>query len=167
MWVGMIAFWGLLIWAVYALITSATRRPGSQARGEERHGDDARRILDERLARGEIDAKRTGGCVTCLHPARAAAPLAVGQRAMTAVTPPAPMTGRSASAARRPIPVRNAHSVADASGKEDYLRRLRKIEGQVRGLQKMIEADTWCPDVVLQVGSATRALQEVGRRASQ
>jgi DNA-binding FrmR family transcriptional regulator len=48
-----------------------------------------------------------------------------------------------------------------ASGKEDYLRRLRKIEGQVRGLQKMIEADTWCPDVVIQVGSATRALQEV------
>jgi CsoR family transcriptional regulator, copper-sensing transcriptional repressor len=48
-----------------------------------------------------------------------------------------------------------------ACGKEDYLRRLRKIEGQVRGLQKMIEADTWCPDVVIQVGSATRALQEV------
>jgi DNA-binding FrmR family transcriptional regulator len=48
-----------------------------------------------------------------------------------------------------------------ASGKQDYLRRLRKIEGQVRGLQKMIEADTWCPDVVTQVGSATRALQEV------
>jgi DNA-binding FrmR family transcriptional regulator len=48
-----------------------------------------------------------------------------------------------------------------ASGKDDYLRRLRKIEGQVRGLQKMIEADTWCPDVVTQVSSATRALQEV------
>ena len=48
-----------------------------------------------------------------------------------------------------------------ASGKDDYLRRLRKIEGQVRGLQKMIKADTWCPDVVIQVGSATRALQEV------
>jgi DNA-binding FrmR family transcriptional regulator len=48
-----------------------------------------------------------------------------------------------------------------ASGKEDYLRRLRKIEGQIRGLQKMIEADTWCPDVVTQVASATRALQEV------
>jgi CsoR family transcriptional regulator, copper-sensing transcriptional repressor len=48
-----------------------------------------------------------------------------------------------------------------ASGKEDYLRRLRKIEGQVRGLQKMIDAGTWCPDVVIQVGSATRALQEV------
>ena len=48
-----------------------------------------------------------------------------------------------------------------ASGKDDYLRRLRKIEGQVRGLQKMIEADAWCPDVVIQVASATRALQEV------
>jgi DNA-binding FrmR family transcriptional regulator len=48
-----------------------------------------------------------------------------------------------------------------ASGKEDYLRRLRKIEGQVRGLQKMIDTDTWCPDVVIQVASATRALQEV------
>lgn len=48
-----------------------------------------------------------------------------------------------------------------ASGKDDYLRRLRKIEGQVRGLQKMIDADAWCPDVVIQVASATRALQEV------
>ena len=48
-----------------------------------------------------------------------------------------------------------------ASGKDDYLRRLRKVEGQVRGLQKMIEADTWCPDVVIQVASVTRALQEV------
>ncbi len=58
--------------------------------------------------------------------------------------------------ARRPRPVRGY-----ASGKEDYLRRLRKIEGQVRGLQKMIEADAWCPDVVIQVASVTRALQEV------
>jgi DNA-binding FrmR family transcriptional regulator len=48
-----------------------------------------------------------------------------------------------------------------ASGKQDYLRRLRKIEGHVRGLQKMIEAATWSPDVVTQVTSATRALQEV------
>ena len=48
-----------------------------------------------------------------------------------------------------------------AQGKDDYLTRLRKIEGQVRGLQRMIEADTWCPDVVTQVASATRALQEV------
>ena len=48
-----------------------------------------------------------------------------------------------------------------ASGKDDYLARLRKIEGQVRGLQKMIEEDQWCPHVVTQVSSVTRALQEV------
>jgi CsoR family transcriptional regulator, copper-sensing transcriptional repressor len=48
-----------------------------------------------------------------------------------------------------------------AQGKDDYLTRLRKVEGQVRGLQRMVEADTWCPDVVTQVASATRALQEV------
>jgi putative membrane protein len=50
MWLGMIAFWGLLIWAVYALITAATRKP---PRDED--GGEARRILDRRLARGEID----------------------------------------------------------------------------------------------------------------
>ena len=48
-----------------------------------------------------------------------------------------------------------------ASGKADYLSRLAKIEGQVRGLQKMIDAGTYCPDVVVQVASVTRALQEV------
>jgi putative membrane protein len=56
MWVGMIAFWGLMIWAIYALVTSVTRRPGPGHRDGEQHGGDARRILDERLARGEIDA---------------------------------------------------------------------------------------------------------------
>lgn len=57
---------------------------------------------------------------------------------------------------RSPSPVRGY-----ASGKEDYLARLRKIEGQVRGLQRMIEDDRWCPDVVVQVSSVTRGLQEV------
>lgn len=52
MWIGMIAFWAFLIWAVYALVTSATRKPGHGPGGE-----DARRILDQRLARGEIDAE--------------------------------------------------------------------------------------------------------------
>ncbi len=48
-----------------------------------------------------------------------------------------------------------------ASSKTDYLVRLRKIDGQVRGPQKMIEDDRWGPHIVTQVGSATRALQEV------
>ncbi len=56
MWAGMIVFWGVLIWGIYALISSANRRPGGREQGGTEHGD-ARRILDERLARGEIDAE--------------------------------------------------------------------------------------------------------------
>ena len=48
-----------------------------------------------------------------------------------------------------------------ASGKADYQRRLAKIEGQVRGLQRMVDEDAYCPDIVIQISSATRALQEV------
>jgi len=55
MWVAVIAFWGLLIWAIYALVTGATRRTGPGPRESEPRGGDARRILDQRLARGEID----------------------------------------------------------------------------------------------------------------
>ena len=47
------------------------------------------------------------------------------------------------------------------SSKEDYLRRLRRIEGQVRGLQKMVDEDTYCIDILTQVSAATRALQSV------
>ena len=57
MWVAMIAFWGLLIWLVYALFTNATRRDGHPGRDQEHRGSDALRILDERLARGEIDTE--------------------------------------------------------------------------------------------------------------
>ena len=45
--------------------------------------------------------------------------------------------------------------------KEDYLKRLRRIEGQVRGLQKMVEDDKYCIDILTQVSAATRALQSV------
>jgi CsoR family transcriptional regulator, copper-sensing transcriptional repressor len=45
--------------------------------------------------------------------------------------------------------------------KGNYLRRLRRIEGQVRGLQKMVEDDNYCIDILTQVSAATRALQSV------
>lgn len=45
--------------------------------------------------------------------------------------------------------------------KEAVARRLRRIEGQVRGLQKMIEEDRYCIDVLDQIAAATRALQAV------
>ena len=45
--------------------------------------------------------------------------------------------------------------------KDNYLRRLRRIEGQVRGLQRMIEDDKYCIDILTQVAAATKALQSV------
>jgi DNA-binding FrmR family transcriptional regulator len=47
-------------------------------------------------------------------------------------------------------------------GRDDYLKRLRRIEGQVRGLQRLIEEDTYCIDVLTQISSVTKALQGVG-----
>lgn len=45
--------------------------------------------------------------------------------------------------------------------KGSYLRRLRRIEGQVRGLQRMIDEDQYCIDILTQVAAATKALQAV------
>ena len=45
--------------------------------------------------------------------------------------------------------------------KAAVLKRLRRVEGQVRGLQRMVEDDTYCIDVLTQVSAATKALQSV------
>lgn len=45
--------------------------------------------------------------------------------------------------------------------KDAYLSRLRRIEGQVRGLQRMVAEDAYCIDVLTQVSAVTRALQSV------
>jgi DNA-binding FrmR family transcriptional regulator len=45
--------------------------------------------------------------------------------------------------------------------KDDVLKRLRRIEGQTRGLQRMVEEDTYCIDVLTQVAAVTKALQAV------
>jgi DNA-binding FrmR family transcriptional regulator len=45
--------------------------------------------------------------------------------------------------------------------KDKYLNRLRRIEGQVRGLEKMVEEDKYCIDILTQVAAATSALQSV------
>lgn len=46
-------------------------------------------------------------------------------------------------------------------GKDDYLRRLKRIEGQVKGISRMVQEDTYCIDILTQVSAATRALQAV------
>lgn len=45
--------------------------------------------------------------------------------------------------------------------KDDHLKRLRRIEGQVRGLQRMVDEDAYCIDVLTQISAVTRALQGV------
>mgnify|MGYP001192847274 CR=1 FL=1 len=46
--------------------------------------------------------------------------------------------------------------------KEDLLKRLRRIEGQVRGLQRMIEQDKYCVDILVQIAAVRSALNSVG-----
>jgi CsoR family transcriptional regulator, copper-sensing transcriptional repressor len=45
--------------------------------------------------------------------------------------------------------------------KDDYLKRLRRIEGQVRGLQRMVEEDKYCIDILTQISAVNRALESV------
>ncbi len=54
-------------------------------------------------------------------------------------------------------------SAVDPAIKDANLKRLRRIEGQVRGLQKMVEEDRYCPDILTQVASVQEALRSVGR----
>src|SRR5262249_34726673 len=51
----------------------------------------------------------------------------------------------------------------DAELKEANRKRLRRIEGQIRGLQKMVEEDRYCADVIMQIASVQEALRGVAR----
>jgi DNA-binding FrmR family transcriptional regulator len=51
----------------------------------------------------------------------------------------------------------------DADIKTRNVKRLRRIEGQVRGLQKMVEEDRYCADILMQVSSVQEALRAVSR----
>ena len=51
----------------------------------------------------------------------------------------------------------------DADAKARNLKRLRRIEGQVRGLQKMVEEERYCADIMTQISSVHEALRSVGR----
>ena len=58
--------------------------------------------------------------------------------------------------------VRHAAGV-DPGIKERNLKRLRRVEGQVRGLQRMVEEDRYCADILTQISSVHEALRSVGR----
>ena len=51
----------------------------------------------------------------------------------------------------------------DAGGKDRNVKRLRRIEGQVRGLQKMVEEERYCAEILTQIASVHEALRAVGR----
>jgi DNA-binding FrmR family transcriptional regulator len=53
------------------------------------------------------------------------------------------------------------HSYIANNSKADYLKRLRRIEGQARGLQRMVEEEQYCIDILTQVSAMTKALQAV------
>lgn len=56
------------------------------------------------------------------------------------------------------------HAVAvDPAARERNIKRLRRIEGQVRGLQRMVEEDRYCADILMQIASVHEALRGVGR----
>jgi DNA-binding FrmR family transcriptional regulator len=55
----------------------------------------------------------------------------------------------------------DGHVHGYAATKDAHLKRLRRIEGQVRGVQRMIEDDTYCIDILTQVSAVTRALESM------
>jgi DNA-binding FrmR family transcriptional regulator len=64
--------------------------------------------------------------------------------------------GNSADSERKALGV-------DPEIKASNLKRLRRIEGQVRGLQKMVEDERYCADILMQISSVQEALRAVGR----
>lgn len=71
------------------------------------------------------------------------------------------LSGSGAPAATETTP---RHAVAvDADARERNLKRLRRIEGQIRGLQAMVSDDRYCADVLVQIASVHEALRAVGK----
>ena len=73
-----------------------------------------------------------------------------------------PVHATGCGCATHETPVRHAVAV-DADIKARNVIRLRRIEGQVRGLQKMVEEDRYCADILTQVSSVQEALRGVSR----
>lgn len=66
-------------------------------------------------------------------------------------------TAGATDAVPDPAPTSGAHGYSKQ--KDQHLKRLRRIEGQIRGLQRMVEEDVYCIDILTQVSAGTKALQ--------
>jgi len=62
----------------------------------------------------------------------------------------------------KPAAIRAGHSAP--ADRASNVRRLKRIEGQVRGLQRMVDEDRYCPDIIAQVAAVQEALRGVGRQ---
>jgi DNA-binding FrmR family transcriptional regulator len=82
---------------------------------------------------------------------------------MTAPRSPSPRKRSPAHAAPAQTAEGRKAVAPDAAARERNLLRLRRIEGQVRGLQRMVESDRYCADVLTQIASVHEALRAVGR----
>lgn len=81
---------------------------------------------------------------------------------MTRPTPAAPRpAGGTVETPSGPTPLPPPGYIGD---KADQLVRLRRIEGQVRGLQRMVASDTYCVDILTQIAAVTKALESVALR---
>lgn len=58
-------------------------------------------------------------------------------------------------------PDAHQHSYIANNNKDAYLKRLRRIEGQARGLQRMVEEEKYCIDILTQISAMTKALEAV------
>ncbi|MDQ0991695.1 metal-sensitive transcriptional regulator [Streptomyces sp. V3I7] len=68
----------------------------------------------------------------------------------------------SGNADNRPTAEQGGHGHATHGyhkQKDEHLKRLRRIEGQIRGLQRMVDEDVYCIDILTQVSASTKALQ--------
>ena len=72
------------------------------------------------------------------------------------------MTQTDAATGVTPLTDPSEHSYIANQTKGQYLKRLRRIEGQARGLQRMVEEEQYCIDILTQVSAMTKALQGLG-----
>ncbi len=69
--------------------------------------------------------------------------------------------GQAADTPAVGAPDGHQHSYVANKTKDDYLKRLRRIEGQARGLQRMVEEEKYCIDILTQISAMTKALEAV------
>ena len=85
------------------------------------------------------------------------------RRAKTATAAPTVAAIECGCAISRDSPDARKAVAVDPAGKERNIKRLRRIEGQVRGLQNMVDDDRYCADIMTQISSVHEALRSVGR----